>query len=54
MSPFAAEVIGTMLIVILSDGVVASVALTRAKGQNAGWIVGGLAGAWLHAAIVRS
>src|SRR5437764_7998889 len=39
MSPFLAELIGTMLLVILGDGVVANVLLTRSKGQNSGWIV---------------
>jgi glycerol uptake facilitator protein len=39
MSPFVAEVIGTMLLIILGDGVVANVLLTKSKGQNGGWIV---------------
>jgi glycerol uptake facilitator protein len=39
MSPYLAELIGTMLLVILGDGVVANVVLNRSKGQNAGWIV---------------
>src|SRR5436305_2480808 len=39
MTPFLAELIGTMLLVILGDGVVANVLLTRTKGQNSGWIV---------------
>jgi len=39
MSPFLAEVLGTMLLIILGDGVVANVVLNRTKGQNAGWIV---------------
>src|SRR5256714_14801939 len=39
MSPFLAELIGTMLLVILGDGVVANVLLTKSKGQNSGWIV---------------
>jgi glycerol uptake facilitator protein len=39
MSPFPAEVIGTMLLIVLGDGVVANVVLTKTKGQNAGWIV---------------
>src|SRR5256885_16533775 len=39
MSPFLAEVLGTMLLIILGDGVVANVVPTKAKGQNAGWIV---------------
>src|SRR5438477_5712587 len=39
MSPFLAELIGTMLLVILGDGVVANVLLAKSKGQNSGWIV---------------
>jgi glycerol uptake facilitator protein len=39
MSPFLAELLGTMLLVILGDGVVANVVLNKTKGQNAGWIV---------------
>src|SRR5438093_5730311 len=39
MPPFLAELIGTMLLVLLGDGVVANVVLNRTKGQNAGWIV---------------
>lgn len=39
MSPFLGEVIGTLLLVLLGDGVVANVLLTRSKGQNSGWIV---------------
>jgi len=39
MSPFLAEVLGTMLLIILGDGVVANVVLTQTKGQNSGWIV---------------
>jgi glycerol uptake facilitator protein len=39
MSPFIAEIIGTMLLVILGDGVVANVLLNQSKGQNGGWIV---------------
>src|SRR5216117_2231540 len=39
MPPFLAELLGTMLLVILGDGVVANVVLNRTKGQNSGWIV---------------
>src|SRR5437667_2188890 len=38
-APFLAELLGTMLLVILGDGVVANVVLNKTKGQNAGWIV---------------
>lgn len=34
-----AEAIGTMILVLLGDGVVANVVLTRSKGQNSGWMV---------------
>ena len=39
MKPFAAEVIGTALLIILGDGVVAGVLLNKTKAQNSGWIV---------------
>lgn len=34
-----AEIFGTAILIILGDGVVAGVLLTRSKAQNAGWIV---------------
>ena len=39
MTPFTAELLGTMLLVTLGDGVVANIALNKSKGQNGGWIV---------------
>jgi glycerol uptake facilitator protein len=39
MSPFMAELIGTMLLILLGDGVVANVLLNDTKGNNGGWIV---------------
>ena len=39
MSPFMAEFIGTMLLILLGDGVVANVLLKDTKGNNSGWIV---------------
>ena len=39
MNVFWAELIGTAILVILGNGVVANVLLTRTKGNNAGWIV---------------
>ena len=39
MSPVLAEVIGTMILIVLGDGVVANVVLQRTKGFNSGWIV---------------
>jgi glycerol uptake facilitator protein len=39
MPGFAGELIGTMLLILLGDGVVANVVLQRTKGHNSGWIV---------------
>ena len=39
MTPFIAEILGTMLLLLLGDGVVANVVLRGTKGENAGWIV---------------
>lgn len=39
MSPFLAELFGTMLLIIFGNGVVANVLLTKSKGHNGGWIV---------------
>ncbi len=39
MSPILAELLGTMLLVVLGDGVVGNVVLARTKGNNSGWIV---------------
>src|SRR5512143_1667759 len=39
MSPFLAELIGTTMLVIFGNGVVANVVLSRTKGNNSGWIV---------------
>jgi len=39
MQSYLAEVIGTMILVLLGDGVVANVLLDRSKGYNGGWIV---------------
>ena len=39
MSPFLAELIGTMVLIIFGDGVVATVVLQKSKGHNSGWIV---------------
>jgi glycerol uptake facilitator len=39
MQTLLAEAIGTMLLVLLGDGVVANVLLNKSKGQNGGWIV---------------
>ena len=39
MEIFTAEVIGTAILIIFGDGVVAGVLLSRSKAENAGWIV---------------
>ena len=39
MTPFLGEVIGTMLLILLGDGVVANVILNKTKGNSSGWIV---------------
>jgi glycerol uptake facilitator protein len=39
MTPFLAEVIGTMILIIFGGGVVAGVVLNKTKSQNSGWIV---------------
>ena len=49
-SIFIAETIGTMLLILLGDGVVANVVLNKTKGQNSGWIV--ITTAWAFAVFV--
>lgn len=39
MTPFLAEFIGTMFLILLGNSVVANVSLARSKGQNGGWVV---------------
>ncbi len=39
MSPFVGEFIGTALLIVMGDGVVANVVLNKTKGNNSGWIV---------------
>jgi glycerol uptake facilitator protein len=50
MNVFVAEFVGTMLLVLLGDGVVANVLLNRSKGQNGGWMV--VATGWAFAVTV--
>jgi glycerol uptake facilitator protein len=38
-SPFLGELLGTMMLILLGDGVVAAVLLNKSKAQNSGWIV---------------
>ncbi|HJZ90284.1 MAG TPA: hypothetical protein VKE40_05385, partial [Gemmataceae bacterium] len=39
MNDFLGEFIGTAVLILLGDGVVAGVLLSRTKAQNAGWMV---------------
>jgi glycerol uptake facilitator protein len=50
MTAFLGELIGTMLLILLGDGVVANVVLNRTKGNNGGWIV--ITAAWAMAVFV--
>lgn len=50
MTPFVAELMGTALIIIFGDGVVANVLLKNSKGNNGGWIV--IAFGWAMAVFI--
>ncbi|WP_313290499.1 MIP/aquaporin family protein, partial [Exiguobacterium sp.] len=39
MNNFVLEMIGTMILILLGDGVVAGVVLRKTKSENSGWIV---------------
>jgi glycerol uptake facilitator protein len=39
MTPFMAELVGTAMLIVLGNGVVANVLLAQTKGHGAGWIV---------------
>ncbi len=39
MQTLVAEAVGTMVLILLGNGVVANVVLSRTKGENAGWLV---------------
>ncbi len=39
MTPFAAEIVGTFMLLLLGNGVVANVVLQNTKGNAGGWIV---------------
>lgn len=70
MSPYLAEFFGTMLLIVLGDGVVAGVVLKGTKSENAGWLtivvawglavtlaiyaVGSISGAHLNPAVTIS
>ncbi len=46
----SAEIIGTALLILLGDGVVAAVVLAKSKAENSGWIV--IAWGWGMAVMV--
>lgn len=50
MNRYIAEGAGTMILLLLGDGVVANVLLARAKGENSGWLV--VAAGWGAAIVV--
>jgi glycerol uptake facilitator protein len=39
VSPFFGEFMGTLVLILLGDGVVADVLLKRSKAEGAGWMV---------------
>ncbi|WP_202703922.1 MIP/aquaporin family protein [Flavobacterium sp. UGB4466] len=50
MTPFIAEILGTMIMILLGNGVVANVLLKDTKGNNSGWMV--ITSAWAFAVFV--
>src|SRR5690606_7647318 len=50
MTPFIAEILGTFLLILLGNGVVANVVLKDTKGSDSGWIV--IATGWALAVFV--
>jgi glycerol uptake facilitator protein len=50
MGNFVAELVGTFILIVLGDGVVAGVLLARSKAQNSGWIV--ITAGWAFAVAV--
>jgi glycerol uptake facilitator protein len=50
MSPFLAELVGTAILIVLGNGVVANVVLQRTKGYAGGWIV--ITAGWAFAATI--
>lgn len=50
MNIYLAEFIGTAILVLLGNGVVANVVLNKSKGNNSGWIV--ITTAWGFAVMV--
>ncbi len=49
-SAYIGEFLGTMVLILLGDGVVANVVLNRTKGQSSGWIV--IATGWALAVLI--
>jgi glycerol uptake facilitator protein len=39
MNPFVAELLGTLILIVFGNGVVANVVLNKTKGHGSGWIV---------------
>ena len=39
LTKFVFELIGTMVMILMGDGVCACVTLNKSKGQNSGWVV---------------
>ena len=50
MTTFIAELLGTMILILLGNGVVANVVLDKTKGNNSGWIV--ITAGWAMAVFV--
>ena len=50
MNPYLAEVIGTAVLILLGNGVVANVVLAKTKGNGSGWIV--ITAGWAFAVAV--
>jgi glycerol uptake facilitator protein len=50
MSPYLAEFIGTTLLLVFGNGVVANVVLARTKGNGSGWIV--ITAGWAFAVFI--
>ncbi|KOA18522.1 glycerol uptake facilitator protein [Clostridium homopropionicum DSM 5847] len=50
MSNIMGEFLGTMILILLGDGVVAGVLLKKSKGENGGWIV--VTTAWALAVVI--
>ncbi|MEW6254923.1 MAG: MIP/aquaporin family protein [Pseudomonadota bacterium] len=49
-TPFMGELLGTLVLIVLGDGVVAGVLLNQSKAQNSGWIV--ITAGWAFAVLM--